>query len=215
LRELQLSSAVFNSFTGVDTSWLKLREFTRSSVDLGQDGHRSAVIRWLNSWGCRIRYPRPGEPDLLNSGLSSWWANWAAALPRTSLVLLSDTEIGLLSRAYEELAMIPVKLGNGGRTLGPTAAAKTLYAVHPAGVMPWDAAIAARLHGARNSAAFAAHLRLGRDWAIALLDATGADEYTIPTLAGRASVPLSKLLDEHLYIVITRDGKSADDTLTE
>jgi len=205
---------VFNGFTGVDNSWLMLRELTRPSVDLLREDHRAAVVRWLNSWGCRIRYPRPGEPNLLDSGLHSWWTAWVDTMPKTSLVSLSDNDIEVLAGAFDGLAAVTVKAGKGGRTLGPTAAAKTLYAVHPAGVMPWDAAIAAWLHGARDGAAFAAHLRLGRQWAHTVLNAAGVDEHALPALTGRAAVPLSKVLDEHLYVTITLD-KSAGDPAPE
>ncbi len=103
-------------------------------------------------------------------------------------------------RAYGDLVRLPVSAGRTVRSLGPTAAAKTLYALRPEAIMAWDAAIAERLHGIRDAAAFTRHLLLGRDWARAVLDETGAAEATLPGLVGRPEVPLSKILDEYLYV---------------
>lgn len=109
-------------------------------------------------------------------------------------------EIARFARAYEELAALPI----GRRSLGPTAASKALYALRPDSVMPWDAAIADRLHGVRDGAAFARHLETGRTWArAALAEAGGPDERTLCAGIGRAGVSLAKILDEHLYVTIT------------
>jgi hypothetical protein len=203
LDELRSSASVFNGFGSVDESWLRLVGFTRPAVDLARADHRAALLRWLNSWGCRIRYPRPGEPDLLGDGLRSWWASYARVLPDVPLAALSDAQVHELALAYGGLASLPVGLGRGARTLGPTAAAKALYAMSPTAVMPWDAAIALHLHGARDTTAFEAHLRLGRSWAAGLLEALGIDEQSVSALVGRPTVSLGKIMDEHLYVTIT------------
>ncbi|MER7213319.1 MmcQ/YjbR family DNA-binding protein [Streptosporangium sp. NPDC000239] len=200
---LRAAARVFNGFSNVDAGWLRFLETTGPAADLSRAGHRAALLRWLNSWGCRIRYPREGEPDLLDSGLAEWWRNRAADLPSVSLAVLSDGEIDVLSLAYAELAALPVATGRAARSLGPTAAAKALYGLRPRAVMPWDAAIAVRLHGSRDGAAFGAHLQMGRAWARAVLQAAGTDEDTLPLLAGRPSVSLAKVLDEYLYVTIT------------
>ena len=69
--------------------------------------------------------------------------------------------------------------------------------------MPWDAAIALALHGARDGDAFARHLRLGREWARALLAETGLTESNLVAAAGRPMTPLAKVLDEYCYVRIT------------
>ncbi len=70
--------------------------------------------------------------------------------------------------------------------------------------MPWDAAIAQRLYGVRDGAAFARHLELGRSWARAALEEGGGQgEATLCAEIGRPGVSLAKILDEHLYVTIT------------
>ncbi|MFD9516489.1 MmcQ/YjbR family DNA-binding protein [Streptomyces sp. NPDC059979] len=202
LAELEASAEVFNGFAGVDRSWLALRAETEGALDLSDAGHRTALHRWLNSWGCRIRYPREGEPDLFGEGLAAWWGRHR--LPDAPLAGLTPRDIARFVRAYEELAALPI----GRRSLGPTAASKALYALRPASVMPWDAAIADRLHGARDGAAFGRHLRIGRSWArAALAEAGGPDEAALCARLGRPGIPLSKILDEHLYVTITYDAR--------
>ncbi|GAA2616269.1 hypothetical protein GCM10010425_06700 [Streptomyces spororaveus] len=198
LAELRASAEVFNGFAGVDRSWWALREETGGALDLSLAAHRTALHRWLNSWGCRIRYPREGEPDTLDAGLAAWWERHALA--HAPLARLTPREISRFAAAYEELAALPV----GRRSLGPTAAAKALYALRPDSVMPWDAAIAQRLHGVRDGAAFARHLVLGRSWARAALEEGGGlDEAALCAEIGRPGVSLAKVLDEHLYVTLT------------
>ncbi|WP_101381047.1 MmcQ/YjbR family DNA-binding protein [Kitasatospora sp. GP30] len=203
LAELRAAAEVFAGYGAVDTGWERWAAETAPAADLADPAHRAALHRWLNSWGCRIRYPRPGEPDLMADGLAGWWQRHAAALPAVSLLKLTDQQIDRLADAYAELQALPV---GPTRTLGPTAAAKALYALRPTAVMPWDAAIAKRLHGARDGAAFARHLRCGRAWAGAVLAESGLTEQRLPAALGRGSVPLAKVLDDYLYVTITAAG---------
>ncbi|MCC9307603.1 MmcQ/YjbR family DNA-binding protein [Kitasatospora sp. RB6PN24] len=203
LAELRSAAEVFAGYGTVDAGWERWAAETAPAADLSDPAHRAALHRWLNSWGCRIRYPRPGEPDLMADGLAAWWQRHAAALPAVGLVNLTDRQIDRLADAYAELQALPA---GPTRTLGPTAAAKALYALRPAAVMPWDAAIAKRLHGARDGAAFARHLRCGRAWAGAVLAESGLSEQRLPDALGRGSVPLAKVLDDYLYVTITAAG---------
>lgn len=207
LAELRRTAAVFNGFSGVDTAWLRLLAATKPAVDLARTDHRALLLRFLNAWGCRIRYPREGEPALFDSGVAAWWRSWEQALPAADLAGLTDTAIDAVADAYAQLAAVEVSSGRTRRTLGPTAAAKALYALRPRAIMPWDAAIAARLHGDRDGAAFGRHLRLGRAWASALVAESGLDAEALPGVAGRPAVSLAKLLDEYLYVTITMPGQ--------
>ncbi|MFE9626684.1 MmcQ/YjbR family DNA-binding protein [Streptomyces sp. NPDC006527] len=202
LARLRASAEVFAAYPGVDRTWLELRELTAPGPDLTDPGHRAALHRWLNSWGCRLPYPREGEPYVLGDGLAAWTA--AHPLPGTHLPDLTDPEIDALAKAYDDLAHLPATSRTRPRTLGPTAAAKALYALRPHTVMPWDAAIAGELYGARDGAAFARHLRTGRAWARAVLAESGLDADALVADLGRPAVTLPKVLDEHLYVTITR-----------
>ncbi|MFG2621626.1 MmcQ/YjbR family DNA-binding protein [Streptomyces sp. NPDC048507] len=194
---LREAAGVFAAFPGVDRGWLALLAATAPGPDLSRPAHRDALHRWLNAWGCRIRYPRDGEPDPLGSGLGAWWERHE--LPAAPLAALTERECALLAAAYGDLAALPL----GRRTLGPTAAAKALFALRPRTVMPWDAAIATRLHGGRDAAAFERHLRTGRAWARAALDGSGLDEEALTAWLGRPGLPLAKVLDEYVYVTLS------------
>jgi hypothetical protein len=199
------SVAVFNGFTNVDGAERQFAAVTAPHVDLGRPDHRAALLRFLNGWGCRIRLPRPGEPDWFDVGIATWWAVFARALPRASIDRLSDGAIRRLVAPFDVLATTRVA---PNRTLGSTATAKALYALRPRSVLPWDAAIATTLHGGRDGAAFARHLTLGRAWANALLTELSQPGRSVsaaqaPALLGRGSVSLAKILDEYAFVTIT------------
>jgi hypothetical protein len=200
---LKQTAAVFAGFANVDRSWHALLAAAHPGLDLSRAEHRALLLRWLNSWGCRIRYPREGEPAPFDDGLARWWKRWGPVLPEVALAELPDEGADALGRAYAELAAIEVSAGRTRRTLGPTAAAKALYALRPDTVMPWDAAIAEHLHGVRDGAAFSAHQRLGRQWARAVAEEAGVPAGDVPGLVGARTVSLAKLLDEHLYVTVT------------
>jgi hypothetical protein len=90
------------------------------------------------------------------------------------------------------------------RSLGSAAASKLLHALRPRALMPWDEAIADHLHGARDAAAYAAHQRVGRAWAAALLAGAGVGEETLAGLPGRPGRTLAKMLDDYCYLRFTR-----------
>ncbi|MET7421133.1 hypothetical protein [Dactylosporangium sp. NPDC005555] len=200
LERLAHSVKVFNGYANVDRTWHEFVAATVPGPDLDRAEHRRLLHRWLNSWGCRIRYPREGEPDVFDTATADWWSMHGATLPRAPLRLLSDDELVALGNAYAALATSPA---GPTRTLGPTAAAKALYALRPDTVMPWDAAIAVSLHGARDGAAFTRHLTLGRAWATAVIASAGVSEPELPAFLGRPGISLAKILDEYTYVFIT------------
>jgi hypothetical protein len=211
LSALRTAVIAFDPLGRSDPSWDALVATTAPRPDLSLAAHRQALLVWLNAWGCRIRYPRDGEPDRFNAGLARWWADWRTALPgpRTTLAGLSDRAVSRLADAYRELSATQVGSVARPRTLGPTAASKALYALRPHAVFPWDETIARQLHGARDPVAFGRHLLLGRDWAQRLLAEAATDERTLALRLGRPGRTLAKMLDDYCYVEITRNGRSA------
>jgi len=190
-----------------DRSYDELLAATAPAIDLARRAHRAALHRWLNAWGCRIRYPLPGEPDRFDRSLAAWWRRRSATLGpvRDPLAELSDGEIDAIADAFADLSAAAVAIDARGhdRTMGPTAAAKCLYALRPHSVMPWDLMIAERLHGGRDRDAFAAHLRLGRRWAQDLLTTAGLEETALLADLDRSGATLAKVLDEYCYLRYT------------
>ena len=149
----------------------------------------------------------PDESDPFDSAIAAWWQLEGETLRTIDgpLVQLSDDELRQLGAAYESLRVSIVAFDKNGRSrsMGPTAAAKTLYALRPQSVMPWDLAIAAHLHGARDGAAFTNHLALGRRWARSLLVESGLEEAELVAAFGRPGSSLARILDEYCYVRYT------------
>lgn len=204
LEQLRLAVTRFSQLPGIDKT--AVPETTAPVLDLTARKDRSELLRWLNSWGCRIRYPRDGETDLFDAGIRDWAARWTGAIVpvRVTLARLTEEDIALLGEYYADLANLTVGTPGRPRSLGPTAAAKTLYRLRPATFLPWDDAIAHRLHGARDARAFMAHQSLGRSWARRLLDESGLNEHDLAASLGRAGRSLPKLLDDYCYMRFTR-----------
>jgi hypothetical protein len=111
MADLRRTAAVFNGFSNVDGSWLRLIADTEPMIDLALAEHRTILLRWLNSWGCRIRYPRSGEPTPFDSGIAQWWRTWQPALPQVIIAQLTDTDIKGIGDAYDDLAARPSPSG--------------------------------------------------------------------------------------------------------
>jgi hypothetical protein len=205
--------ASFAASFGADGSDSSLVVVTGDEVDLSLVEHRGALHRWLNGWGCRIRYARPGEPDRFDAGVAAWWSQHRSDLATVtdSLSELGDEEITRLGVAFEDLSSLPIARNAVGteRTMGATASAKALYALRPRAVMPWDLAIAERLHGGRDATAFVAHLTLGREWARQLLRESGRDEAVLAAELGQPGASLARLLDQYCYVRFTLDRRSS------
>jgi hypothetical protein len=197
----------FSESPQADRSFEVLRTATSPDVDLSRPDHRQAVHRWLNAWGCRIRLARVGESDPFDAAIESWWELARHCLREIDapLAQLTDADLQRLGAVFDSLSASIVAFDKNGksRSLGPTAAAKTLYALRPQSVMPWDLAIAARLHGARDGTAFTSHLALGRQWANSLLEESGLDEANLVAALGRPGSTLARVLDEYCFVRYT------------
>lgn len=142
---------------------------------------------------------------MFGESVGEWARRWAADLPAgTSLATLTDAELEVVGACFGELSALSVGRPGRPRSLGSTAASKALHMLRPRMLMPWDEAIARRLHGGRDPASFVAHQRLGRTWARALLEKTGLDEGALVAKLGSPGRPLPKVLDDYCYLRFTR-----------
>ncbi|MCA1218396.1 hypothetical protein [Streptomyces sp. 8L] len=204
LEQLRTAVAAFKAVSPAVSS--SVADETSREMDLSGREDRVAMLRWLNSWGCRIRYSRLGEPDLFDIGIRDWSARWSAAMVGTTARMseLTDEEIATAGECYADLVTLPIGIPGRPRSLGATAASKLLHRLRPHAFMPWDEAIARQLHGARDHCAYMAHQRLGRAWARRLLAETDLDERGLAAAVDAEDRTLPKLLDDYCYIRYTR-----------
>jgi len=200
----------FGAGAGVDASLSRLREKTGDEIDLLSDSAREALLEWLRSWGCR--HLRRTDTPRTSEALLSWWTDWGSRLPAVDadLTELSGSEIGALAAAYEALARRPAAGRSSSRgevevTFGDTAAAKALFAIRRNAVPPWDAPIRRSFGWTRVDAdRFGQFLVATSDALRGLAARLGVDARDLPTLLGHPQVTPVKLVDEYLWIRVTR-----------
>ena len=200
-----------------DSSPAVLLSASGDAVDLAVAGQRDELRRWLNTWGCRLRYPQPGEPDVFSDSLAQWWASGGSGLPDNPVAELSDADVGTLADSYADLAARPAAVLTrrgapaGHRVIAPTAASKIMFALRPETVPPWDAAIARATAGGTSRDHFASHLEAARAWVGAVQDEARRHGIAdVPAYAGRPRSSLARVWDEWLYLTVTRGCRIPD-----
>lgn len=209
LGELRAQVGSYAASTAYDRTLRQFIERTSPALNLGVADHRSAMLVWLRSWGCR-NLNRSSEA-ISSAALAGWAETWPPLLPARSKSLagLSPDEITTLAVAYAHLAGTIAgarRHGTGDRPVvfGPTAAAKIMYAVRPKLCAPWDEPIRDALGLGDNDAAYRAYLHL---IAVTLTNTARQAETTVeqlPKLVGRPESSPTKLIDEYLWMRITR-----------
>ncbi len=206
LRERVTAYAVATDY---DDSLNILNRRTGASLDLGNADHRTAVLAWLRQWGCR-HLNRSSEVTS-SAALGAWAHTWVPKLPDTARVIteLSTVEITTVAVAYDHLAETVagarrLATRDGLVTFGPTAAAKTMYALRPNVCAPWDDPIRNGLGMGGNDAAYRTYLRLIALTLTKTTEQAGVAPEDLPALVGRSGSSPPKLIDEYLWMRITR-----------
>jgi hypothetical protein len=195
--------------TAYDRSLKLLRSACADGVDLGDPVHRDAVLRWLRTWGCR--HLRLVDIGRTSSGLLSWWRRYGDALPgiANELSELGDEQINAVGPAYSALASMPAAGRSASRevtvSFGSTAAAKTLFAIRPRAFPPWDDSIRAAFgFGAADGQAFTTYLALVADTLRGVATRVGVPISELPAVLKRRDSPPPKLVDEYLWVRLSR-----------
>ena len=202
--------ALLSAF-GDDAATATLRSYAGDDLDLSLRTHRVALLRWLRAWGCR--HLRVADTGRSSRALAGWWRRSSSALPALErpLTHLSAAERSSLGECYAALASLRAATrasGGGGVavTFGDTAAAKALFAVRPRACPPWDEPI--RLAFGRERADAELYARYLAETADALRGGArrlGVGVGRVPGLLGRPGLTPARVIDEYLWIRITRD----------
>jgi hypothetical protein len=202
--------AEFGAGTGYDSATRRLLEATAGHVDLHAEGHRLALIGWLRAWGCR--HLRRADTPRTAEALRTWWETWAARLPGEQATLngLSQTGLTAAGQAYESLRSAPAAARTvQGRdvavTFGDTATAKAMFAIRPRAFLPWDEPIRLAFGPPGGGVTYVKLLQLAAAALEGLAQRLGASIGDLPELLGRPESSPPKLVDEYLWIRITRD----------
>jgi hypothetical protein len=223
LAALAYACTIYQAMTGFDDSLGTFQSQTENQLDLGDPNHRSALLKWLNAWGCR-NLALACHADV-SQELAGWYTAAANQLPdfRARLVTMKDTELDECITLFDDLSTLPAREGvkNGRRfpiSFGPTPASKTLFALRPEVFVPWDEAIRQRLVTDDSGQSYVDFLKYIRSDLKAIkkqCEARDLNFRALPARLGRDKATLPKLVGEYYWITITRKVKIPDRSTLE
>lgn len=212
LFELAYACRIYGGLTQFDAGYLALLDKTANNLNFRDTTHMKALLVWLNSWGCRqfaIDYHAQASEFILK-----WSERWQSRLPPDSVTLdqLSDQDISVAGDAYADLSKcFASRRTRDGKQydvqVGPTGAAKILFAARPKAFPPWDESIRDHFGFDGSRLSYSEYLRKVREHIKQLrseADALGIPIETIPQEVGRPRSTLPKLIDEYNWVTATK-----------
>jgi hypothetical protein len=213
LFQLAYVCRAYRDVTHYDAEYLNFLKRTGDKLDFTKPTDMSALLKWLNSWGCR-QFAVDCHEQAAES-IRKWAEKWEPALPKDSMTLdcLSDEDIQVAGDAYGELSKcLASTQTRGGKRhdvrVGPTGAAKILFAARPKAFPPWDEPIRGEFGWDGSPASYCAYLASVREQIRQLCSEAaelGVPPEDIPSAIGRPKSTLPKLIDEFNWITITKD----------
>ncbi len=202
---------MYEQLTGYDASLATLRERTGDLLDPYNARHRSALFTWLNSWACR-QFALEHHATTASDSLVRWADEWLAHLPAPGVPLtdLTIEQMRECARAYDDLRgqAASFRILPGGKnsrvTYGATGAAKTLFALRPNAIPPWDDPIREALKASGDLGSFRVYLTSVSTQLRSLAAEADRPVSDLPILVGRPGSTPPKLIDEYNWIVITK-----------
>jgi hypothetical protein len=212
--ELASAGYLYEAMTDYARSLKVLRACSGASgaLDLANGEHRTALLTFLNAWGCRGL--ATDWHWLASAGLESWQRGareWLAALggpPWTP----DETSRRRLSEVFDELSSsIAAHKVRKGRELsvsfGPTATSKTLFILRPDLFTAWDGAMRSACGYVGDGASYArftadVHAKIAES-----ATCSGGLPFLerLPEVLSRPPyTTLPQLVGEHYWITLTR-----------
>ncbi len=149
LAELSLGCYMYATMTSFDGGYRELLTETAPALDLIQEPHRKSLLKFLNSWGCRIE---KADFDGAATQIKEWYESISSKLfpTTTGLLSLTDPDFDTVEEAFKGLADRPACRR---KTFASVPTAKVLFALRPNALMPWDNEILGhfRLNGSARS----------------------------------------------------------------
>lgn len=210
LSELALAVYLYECFTRSDEGYEKLVKATGHKCDLAKSTHRDALIKWLRNWGCRQFALKHHE--LASRGLLNWHKQFGKKLPARGAKLWqsSDSTLEGYAELFNSLASLraSIRKRKGGKSnvrVGPTGAAKILFAIRPNVFPPWDDYIK-KNRGYRGPDGYARFLKDTKQLLLDLklqCDGICIAIEDLPKKLHRRWSSVPKLIDEYYWVTIT------------
>ena len=219
MRVLQLAFAchVYAGMTGYDVAYLKLQAAVSSPPNLASAQERAALIKWLNSWGCR-QFAKAYHDDASRE-IGRWFADNSSLLvkPSQDLADLNDQELEQTEKAFVRLSeLFASERSNGEKkrirvSIGPTGAAKILFALRPRSYPPWDIPIRQELQGQGIPVSYKSYLvEAIKELAELRVDCArlNLNLQALPSRLGRPESTLAKIVDEYKWVTVSKNCHS-------
>jgi hypothetical protein len=172
----------------------------------------------LNQWGCRQF--KKSDHDAAAKEVKAWYEEFGPQFfqSSTSLLSLNEADFVVIEAAYkglvDRLAANRVERDGGEGTIevsfGPVGTAKILFVVRPKALVPWDNAIFVGLGLDGSASSYVSYLRMAAKWLNELgqiCQSKGIALADLPSVVGRPRSPLPKLIDEYLWVTMTKRCK--------
>ncbi len=212
LSQLAFACFVYGAFTDYDKSYKDFLEVTSYQPDLRISKHRTKLLIWLNSWGCRqfaVEYHEQASEKIL-----SWYNNHKADLADQSKNLweLTEAEFASTGLAYESLSECTASIRTKRRgplpiSIGPTGASKILFAIRPKALIPWDEKIRLHYGYGNDRKSYIAYHRAVKGILEILkkqCQKHGLELSDLPKRLDRQYSSIPKRIDEYHWVTITR-----------
>lgn len=212
ITELKTACTEYASSRDYDRSYLRFCSATGNSLNLFREDHRTHLLSWLNSWGCR-QFSKEYHP-LASSEILDWYSDHVGNLPSSAEFLseLPEEKLPAIQSAYEALsrktASFRPRKGHSAPirvTVSDTGASKIFFALRPQVFLPWDKDIRDSHRMKYGIFSYSAFLKYAKACANELHDECtkrNLDFSTIPFILGRPHSTIPKLLDEFHWATV-------------
>jgi len=210
--KMVVAGLLFNSLTPYNASLATFRSAIDDSLDLRIKEHRTALLNWLNNWGCR--HLSKDQHPVASESILDWYRSNRATLlsDETPLWRLKNQEIDIAANAYGSLKdRIGARHYRRDKKLeahiGPTAASKILFALRPKALMPWDDAMRKHFDCDGSPESYVRYQKIIRKLALHIrvrCEERGFQIDDLPQRLGRPNSTVLELINEFIWITVTR-----------
>jgi hypothetical protein len=175
--------------------------------------HRDSLLKWLNGWGCR-QFKITDHP-VASEELDAWSSEYDSRFfaRENGLFSLTEDDFITVEHAFDDLAARKAstrKVATSERgcsvRFGPVGTAKTLFALRPNALPPWDTPIYSYFGWQGSGAGYVEYLREASGCLSQIAEECTARGVRLEDLPNRLCRPNStpvKLIDEYLWVTIT------------
>lgn len=206
IRRLKITCYLFSCFTNYDKAYSRVQG--EENIDLHLEPHQAQVLIFLRGYGCR-QFKLEDE-NISKNSLTKWINIHDNYLPGYSVNLHEshDEEIEKVEKFYDDLKELHASNKKTKKiTFGPAGASKLLFAIRPNMFVPWDGPIIKNFKYKGTGKDYCKHLKYVKSRILDLkseCEAIGKTINDLPSLVGRESMPIPKLVDEYLWVNITK-----------